>query len=674
LTAELGQAVVAAGLLATICAALWWTKLALDLQRGRGAPRRLVELAVTGTLAAFGAAVAAASAMEWALLTHDFSVRYVAENGSRDTPTFYTVVSLWAALGGSLILWLLILGAVTVAVTRRALRNLIALNAWAVAVLNIAGIFFFGLVLFTGHAFDTTSPVPTDGPGPNPLLQNHPLMAVHPPLLYLGYIALTVPFAYAVAALITGQTGPVWVAAVRCWTLTAWTALMMAIILGGWWSYEVLGWGGYWSWDPVENVAIVPWFVATALLHTTLVQSRKGTLRLWNISLALAAYLLVLVGTFLTRSEVIESVHSFTRSDVGPVLLAFIVTVLLISGSLLVWRSERLGNDQPLGGGLSRQTMFLLNNLLLVGLALTVLFGTVFPLLAEALAGARFSVGAPYFNRITVPLILAILVMMGVGPLMPWGRTDARTVVHRLAMPVAVAAATSGLLGLAGVRGLRPLAAFGAAAFVAAAIAAQYAGSVRIVCRRRRLNPFRAAALVLIRSRRFHGGMLVHLGVAVAATAIAASGSYTESSHRTLRVGQSIRVGPYTATLAAIETHEEPRRKQVLARMRLSRGRHVLGTYAPALSMYPNSAALVGTPAVRTTLRDDAYLTMQQVDDARRWAMIGLSVRPLVVWLWISAVVMVGGALIAGWPGRRPRSLRFQRIPAHEQCGGEIPA
>jgi cytochrome c-type biogenesis protein CcmF len=636
------------------------------------APRWLIELAVAASLAAFGTAVAATTAMEWALLTHDYSVRYVAENGSRETPTFYTVISLWAALAGSLILWLLILTAVTVVVTRAALRSLVPLHGWALAVLNIVGTFFFGLALFTGHGFDAVSPVPADGPGPNPLLQNHPLMAVHPPLLYVGYVTLTVPFSYAIAALITGRTGRTWVMAVRGWTLTGWSALTMAIILGGWWSYEVLGWGGYWSWDPVENAAVIPWFVATALLHTIAVQTRRDTLRVWNLFLALAAYLLVLVGTFLTRSEVIESVHSFTRSAVGPVLLGFILTVLLVSGFLLVWRSGRLGVDQPVGARLSRESMVLLNNLLLVGLALTVLFGTVFPLLAEAVTGVRLSVGAPYFNRMTGPLILATLVTMGVGPLVPWGRAEPRTVGRRLVMPATVAMATIAVLGLAGVHGLRPLTTFGASAFVAAAIAGQYGRSVGLVRRHQGLNAFRAAVLVLIRRRRFHGGMLVHLGVALAAVAVAASATYIQSSHRTLHVGQSMRVGPYTATLAAIDTHGDSGRTWVVARMRLSRGGHYIGVYAPALTSYPSSTQVIGTPSVRTTLREDAYLTMQGVDKAGNWAMIGMSVRPLVVWLWVSAVVMAAGALIAGWPAARPQRLRLPGAGTPELGGAEV--
>ena len=664
MTALVGRAALAAGLLATVIAATWWTQLALRLQRGGPAPTRLAELAPATTKAAFAAAAAAAGAMEWALLTHDFSIRYVAENGSRAVPTYYTAISLWAALAGSLLLWLLVLTGVTVAVTRSTRRQVTALHGWALAVLNTVGGFFFGLALFAGHAFDTVSPVPADGPGPNPLLQDHPLMGVHPPLLYLGYVTLTVPFAYAIAALITGQTGQLWVAAVRRWTLTGWAALTVAVIMGGWWSYAVLGWGGYWAWDPVENAAVMPWFVATALMHTMMVQARRATLRVWNLSLALGSYLLVLVGTFLTRSGVIASVHSFTQSAVGPVLLGFILVLLVVSGGLLVWRSDRLGVDEPLGARLSRESVFLFNNLLLVALAFTVLIGTVFPLLAEAVTGARLSVGAPYFDRITVPLILAVLVLMGIGPLVPWGRADLRTVGRRLTGPALVALAAGGLSGLAGVRGLRPLAVFTAAVFVVTALAVQYVGSVRLVHRRQQLRPHAAAGRVLARRRRFYGGMLVHLGVVLAAVAVAASSSSTHAAQATLHVGQTVTVGDYTATLVGIDRHRDARRMWVSARLRLSHDGRPVGVYTPALSVYPNSTAAIGTPSVRTTLRADAYLTLNQTDDARTWAVINLSVHPLVVWLWISAVVMAAGALVAGWPEpRRRRDVPTQRSP-----------
>jgi cytochrome c-type biogenesis protein CcmF len=670
-TADFGSGALLAGLVATIAAAVWWGQFAIRLQRGEPLSVRLEEMARVATRAAFAASVASVGAMEWALLTHDFAIRYVAENGGRAVPTYYTAISLWAALAGSLLLWLLLLTGVTVAVDRVARRSPSAMHGYAIAVLNTIGAFFFGLALFAGHTFATVSPVPVDGPGPNPLLQDHPLMGVHPPLLYLGYVAFTVPFAYAIAALVTGQTGQTWVTAVRGWTLTGWAALTVAIIMGGWWSYEVLGWGGYWAWDPVENAAVVPWFVATALLHTMLVQARRATLRVWNLSLALATYLLVLVGTFLTRSGVIQSVHSFTQSSIGPVLLGFILVCLVASGGLLVWRSDRLGSDSPLGLRLSRESVFLANNLVLAAVALTVLIGTVFPLLAEAITGQRLSVGAPYFDRITVPLILGILALMGVGPLVPWGQADIRTLARRLAVPASAALLTVAGLGFAGVRGLRPIITFSVATFVAVAIAGQYTGSVRLVISRQGLRPDKAAARVLTRRRRFYGGMLVHLGVTVAAVAVAASASYTTAAQRTLRLGESVKVSGYTATLVGIERRQDARKMWVVARLALRHGGDPAGVYAPALNFYPNSTQAIGTPSVHTTPATDAYLTVEQVDEAGRWAVINLSVHPLVLWLWISAVIMAAGAAVAGWPESRRRAAAVPGVlPAQPTYSG----
>ena len=665
MTALVGRGVLFAGLIAALAAGVWWAQLAARLHRRTAPPGGLVAMAPAATAAAFTAALATAATMEWALLTHDFSIRYVAENGSRALPTYYTVISLWAALAGSLLLWLVLLTAVTVAVARSVRARLSPLHAVAMSVLNTVVVFFFGLTLFAGHAFDTISPVPADGPGPNPLLQDHPLMGVHPPLLYLGYVTLTVPFAYAIAALVTGQTGAVWVAAVRRWTLTGWAALTVAIIMGGWWSYEVLGWGGYWAWDPVENAAVVPWFVATALLHTMLVQGRRATLRVWNLSLALATYLLVLVGTFLTRSGVIQSVHSFTQSSIGPVLLAFILVALLASGALLVWRSDRLGPDAPLGTELSRESVFLVNNLLLVALAFTVLIGTVFPLLAEAVTGQRLSVGAPYFDRITIPLLLALLVLMGIGPLVPWGRAAPGTVARRLIAPAAVALSTAGVLGLAGVRGLRPVVAFAAAAFAVTAIAAQYIGSLRQLRRRQQLSAPVAAVRVLTRRRRFYGGMLAHLGFALAAVAVTASAGFTHAAQRSLHAGDTVSVDGYTARLLSVDRHHDPRRMWVSARLALAHHGHPVGVYAPALSFYPTSTDAIGTPSVHTSATADAYLTLSQADQTGV-VVVTLSVHPLVIWLWVAAVVMAAGAAVAGWPERRRPASVPPREPQPE--------
>ncbi len=641
----LGTAALGVGLASALSAAGWWVLAA----RGGANQRRARQMTVGMLLAA----AAACGVLVWALVTHDFSVRYVAENGARAVPLYYTVISLWAALEGSLLLWLLVLGGYAVLVMRRTHPRAAALHPWAMAVLCGTAVFFFALALFAGNPFTPVSPVPADGPGPNPLLQDHPLMGVHPPMLYLGFVGLTVPFAYAVAALITGQTGRGWLLVTRRWTLAAWTFLTIGVVLGAWWSYEVLGWGGYWAWDPVENSSILPWFTATALVHSVMVQERRATLRVWNLALATATFLLVILGTFLTRSGVLASVHAFSQSAVGPILLAFLVFVFLAVGGLFVWRADRLGSENRLQVGLSRESVFLGNNVLLVGLAFTVLLGTVFPLFVEAVNGQRVSVGAPYFNRMAVPLALTMVLLMGVGPLVPWGTGDVRELGRRLALPAAVGLVTVGVLGVTGLDGIAALLTFGLAAFVLSTIAWQLAIGVRATRTATGLGRLRSLVVTVARRRRLYGGLIVHAGVVLAAVAIAASSTYVTVGERALAVGESFRVGSYTATLEGIEPQRTPRRMSITARVALRDGSTALGVHEPQLSFYPSMSQAIGTPSVETRLAEDAYLVLTSVDDARTSATIRLIVTPLVLWLWVAGGVMVVGAVVAGWPSRR---------------------
>ncbi|MPY99268.1 MAG: heme lyase CcmF/NrfE family subunit [Actinophytocola sp.] len=658
MTAQIGHTALLVGMLASAAGCYWWLVAARAQTQPAGRDQRLANRWGAGmTLLAVLAALVTVAALEWALLSHDFSIRYVAENGSRAVPTYYTVISLWAALEGSLLLWVLVLTGYTAAVLVFASRRGEQFHRWALAVLSALSTFFFGLALFAGNAFHRVAIVPADGPGPNPLLQDHPLMGVHPPLLYLGYVGMAVPFAYAVAALITGHTGGGWVALIRRWTLFAWTCLTIAIFLGAWWAYEVLGWGGYWSWDPVENVSIIPWFVATALVHSVMTQRRRVALRVWNLTLAMAVFLLVLVGTFITRSGVIESVHSFTQSAIGPALLAGIVVVFVGCGVLLLWRADRLGPDDGLGGGLSREAMFLGNNLLLVALALTVLLGTVFPLVAEAVDGTRISVGEPYFNQVAIPLALAVILLMGVGPLVPWGKAAPRALGRRLIGPALVGLTVIGALGLAGLSGITPLITFGLAAFVLSAIGVTVIEGVATVRRGRDVGWWVAARRFAVARRRFLGGMVVHSGVVLAAVAIAASSTYTEQQQRKLEVGETISVGTYGARLVSVDRHRDDRRMWVSARLDMSSDGRALGTEEPELSFYPgrNNRA-IGTPSVRTGSTADAYVVVSEADPAGRWAVVSLSVRPLMVWLWVASGVMAVGAVLAGWPTRRRRT------------------
>ncbi|HSH60494.1 MAG TPA: cytochrome c-type biogenesis CcmF C-terminal domain-containing protein, partial [Acidimicrobiales bacterium] len=509
MNAVLGQGAVLLGFVAALLGA-GTTLVGLGRRRASLVQlgRSFVWLVLTGAVVAF-------AVMERGLLTHDFSMAYVADNHSRATPTLYTVASLWGALEGSILLWALVLAGYLAAMVYR-FRNRSAdpLVGWAILTGLVVAAFFFALMLGPANPFrQVAGAVPADGPGPNPLLQNHPLMAFHPPMLYLGYVGFTVPFAFAVASLVTGRVGEGWLVETRRWALFAWGFLSVGIVLGAWWSYEVLGWGGYWAWDPVENASFLPWLTATAYLHSVVVQERRGMLRVWNLSLLVATFSLTILGTFLTRSGILDSVHSFTESPIGPAILGFFAVVVVVGVGLIGWRGDRLRSGGSIDSPVSREGFFLLNNLLFAAFAFIVLLGTVFPLVAEAVNGERISVGRPYFDRMTTPVALCLLFLMAVAPVLSWRKTSGELVRHRLQWPAGLAtAAVVGCVAL-GLRGLAPLVAFGLGAFAAGTAGHQLVLS----CRR---HGWRGLV------GRANGGMVVHLGVVVIAVAFAASSSY----------------------------------------------------------------------------------------------------------------------------------------------------
>jgi len=510
----------AAGLSALILAfagaLLGGGQLVVGLTRNRP---KLVRAGRAYTWVILAGALIATVAMQHALITHDFRLQYVADNDSTSTPILYRVTAMWSNLAGSILLWGLILAgwlaAMAIRFRRRALDPMVG---WATVVGFAVAAFFFGLMLFASNPFRATSgQIPTDGPGPDPLLQNHILVAFHPPLLYLGLVGFTIPFAFAMASLITGRVGEGWLLETRRWTLFSWGFLTIGVILGAWWSYEVLGWGGYWAWDPVENAAFLPWITATAYLHSVMVQERRGMLRVWNLALLVATFSLTILATFLTRSGVLESVHSFNNTGIGPALLAFFGVVVATSIGLLAWRGDRLRSPGSIASPVSREAAFLTNNLLFGAFALVVLLGTVFPLIAQAVNGSQITVGAPYFDRMTMPIVVCILFLMAVAPVLPWRRTTPGLLRTRLFWPAAVAVVTLVACVIGGVRGLNPLLAFGLGAFAGTSALRQLFLEVR----HRGPAGFTGPT---------GGGMVVHLGVVLIAVAFAASHSFAHSA------------------------------------------------------------------------------------------------------------------------------------------------
>jgi cytochrome c-type biogenesis protein CcmF len=632
----------------------------------RGLLKRDAQLLELGRRFVFGvlvAAVLAVVAMEWALLTNDFSLKYVAENHARATPLLYTVAGLWAALEGSILLWLLILGGYLAFAAHKFRRRASdPLVAWATLIGLCVALFFFALVLGPANPFKTLAITPADGRGPNPLLQNHPLMAFHPPMLYLGYVGFTVPFMFGMAALVTGRFGEGWLSDTRRATLVAWGFLSVGIILGAWWSYEVLGWGGYWAWDPVENASLLPWLTATAFIHSVIVQERRGMLRVWNLSLVIATFCLTILGTFLTRSGVINSVHAFTESDIGPWLLAFLGVTAAAGIALIAWRGDALRSAGKIDSPVSRESAFLANNLLFAGLAFVVLLGTVYPLLAEAIQGRSLSVGEPYFDRMTTPLGLALLFLMAVAPALPWRATSNEVLRRRILVPAWVGGITMLLAAALGAHGVTDVVAFGLAAFALAGIARQFvigARARRAAHRHAADSEGRARATVrMVRANpRLYGGLVVHTGIVLIAVALAASSTYSTKREVRLAPGASAVVAGYRVTYLGRSVTATDQKRVVKARVRIEHGDHDLGVYAPAVNIFPGATSAIGTPSVRTGLREDVYLTLVSAPsgNAAGRVTIGVAVNPMIVWLWIGGGVVALGTLIALIPGPRKR-------------------
>jgi cytochrome c-type biogenesis protein CcmF len=636
--ASLGVLALALG---TSAALLGVATLAIGLFRS---DERLLRVGRRYVFVVLAAAVGAVAVMEWALISHDFSIEYVAENNARATPLLYTISGLWAALEGSILLWGLILGGYLAAMAHKFRdRTTDPLVAWATLVGLAVALFFFALMLGPANPFRTLGTAPSDGAGPNPLLQNHPLMAIHPPMLYLGYVGFTVPFCFAIASLVTGRVGESWLADTRRASLIAWGFLSVGILLGAWWSYEVLGWGGYWAWDPVENASLLPWLTATAFIHSVIVQERRGMLRVWNLSLVIATFCLTILGTFLTRSGVLNSVHSFTQSAIGPALLVFLGVVAAIGIGLIAWRGDRLRSVGRIDSPVSRESAFLANNLLFAGLAFVVLLGTVYPLLAEALQGRELSVGEPYFDRMTTPLGLALLFLMAVAPALPWRATTGQVLRDRLLVPAWAGGLTMVVAVAIGARELAQVLTFGLAAFALAGIVRQFwLGS-------RAHGPWRAVR----GNPRLYGGLIVHTGIVIIAVAIASSSAYTTRREVRLERGESANVAGYTVTYVGSRVERSDQKNTFVARVRIERGGDDLGVYAPAISTFPGAPQGIGTPSVRTGLREDVYLTLISSPNRQGRVTIGVAVNPMMLWLWLGGGVLALGTIVALTPKRR---------------------
>lgn len=591
--------------------------------------------------------------MEYALLKHDFSVSYVAQVGSLTVPTWVTIVSLWSSLEGSILFWGFVLGAYILVATFLTRGQYAEYQPDAIGVWLTCAAFFSFLIAAPANPFVTIPNPPLDGPGPNPLLQNHVLMAVHPPFLYLGYVGMTIPFGFACAALIKGRLGHGVLKPLRESLMLPWIFLSISIMLGGWWAYEVLGWGGYWAWDPVENASLLPWLTATAALHSIMVVERRGILKGWTVTLVQGSFLLVLLGTFMTRSGVFNSVHSFTQSAIGPTILAFLAVALLFSIALLAFRIDKLEVEGRIEGAASREAMFLVNNLLFVLLTFTVLIGTVFPLVVEAVKGKQMSVGRPYFDSMVVPVGAALLFVLGVGPALPWGRATKEQLKRALIPPIITAVVFAIVGYIANIRAPWTLItlAFGG-----------YAAHVTLkemflpMFQRMKRGDSVAGAFVegqLRRGRRRFASYIVHAAVVVAFIAIAVSSSNRQTYELHFTKGQTQQAGGFDLTFVGVEERQEPHRASTVAKFAIARNGKQVAQLEPRMNQYERMREPIGSPDVYTTAAGDLYVSISNIDPVAETASVTVFASPLIVWIWISVIVMGLGGLMGLIPARR---------------------
>lgn len=630
----------------------------------RGGREETVRSAEGGMKAAALALSVAALALVVLLLRKDFRVEYVAQYTSRDLSTFYTIGAFWAGQAGSLLLWawsLSLVGVVVIVANRARNRDLMP---WVTVTLGVVLAFFTALVAFYANPFRTLPVPPPDGQGLNPLLQNYGQW-VHPIALYLGFVGFTVPFAFAVAALVTGKLGDRWIRSARRITLWAWVLLTAGILFGARWAYVELGWGGYWAWDPVENASLLPWLVGTAYLHSVVMQEKRGMLRVWNVALAVAAFALSLFGTFLTRSGIVSSVHAFAESSIGIPLIAFTVTVVAVGTGLIVWRLPDLRSPNRITAVVSRESSFVLTNLLFVAMTLVVLWGTVYPIVSEAIRGVELSVGQPFFNTLMAPLAIVTVALLGTCPLLAWRRASGQHLRRNLTVPIATGAVVFLGLGLAN-RG-RHLGIVGILALGAFALATATSELARGLQARHRHHgePWGRALLNLFAfTPRRYGGPVIHAGVVIMLAAIAVNVGLKVERQAQLAMGDSVTVNGTHVTFSDLTFEQTPSKFALIGHFRITGpDGEPLGTIRSEQAEYTGQQRVTEV-GMRSTLAADLYVVMNEVDPERRVATVLVFHEPAVFWIWTGMVVIVLGGVLAAWPWRTDRPTPELELPS----------
>lgn len=659
---------------------------ALALLSGpRGKPAWL-NLAHSAALLTWPALTLAAICLVSLLVTDHYEIGYVANVTSRAMPLYLKVTAWWGGQAGSLLFWSWLMTTFAAAALLRRWEQDRDLLPVVIAVMMVTVGFFVALIVFFENPFAAIWITPagetieamlqpagafafaaSDGRGLNPLLR-HPGMIIHPPMLYTGFVSFVVPYAFAIAALVARRNDDAWIRTTRRWTLIGWLFLSLGLILGGRWAYDVLGWGGYWGWDPVENAAFLPWLTGTAFLHSVMIQEKRGMLKKWNMILIILTYALVIFGTFLTRSGVLSSVHAFAQSAIGPSFFIFIGLTFIVSLALLFREWDHLSAENQLTDILSRESAFLLNNVLFLGIAATVFWGTVFPMISELVTGQKISVGPPYYNQVTGPQFLVLVALMGIGPLLSWRSMSLRRLGLLLRVPGAVAAVVVIALAIAGMRDPIALVAFAAATLSAAATLAEFARGVRGRMQANAEPVWTALLTLAARNRRRYGGYVIHLGVLVMTAGIIASNLFQQETQGQLAPGEQLTVGRYVMVYSDLQQFTTDDDREVTrATVGVYRDGQLIDTLHPRVDFFVSSEQSMTIPGVRSAFEDDFYVLLTAWDGAGTGAAtFKVYVNPLVNWVWAGGLIFILGTLIAAWPdAREPRRVTLPaRAPA----------
>ncbi len=614
--------------------------------------------AVNSTILVFCFAFVALSCLAYIFVQSDFSNQYVWQHSNRDMSAIYKITAIWGGMDGSMLLWavLLTLSGMLVAVRANSYGRI--LIPWALSAVNLSSCFFLSVTVFLTNPFRYVKAefIPPDGNGLNPLLQN-PFMAIHPPTLYTGFTVLSVPFAFCFAALLSGTYSSEWIKLTRRWTLIGWSFLTAGIVLGGHWAYIELGWGGFWAWDPVENASFFPWLTATAFLHSVMVQERKNMLKMWNVWLVTLTYALTVFGTFLTRSGVVQSVHAFASSEIGPVFLDYLGGLLLVTALLCYIRRAQLRPERSIESFFSREAMFLINNLIFLSICFATIWGVLFPVLSEKITGTKQAVGIPFFNTVNIPLFMLMLLLMGVGPLIAWRKATLSSMVRMFAAPFVIALMLAILLVWVGVVSFYPVLSYALCAFVTMTILGEIHRGMKVQ---------RAAAsgdtrslpgdfLTLFRRHRVrYGSHLVHFGVVIVTIAITASMAHKREEDFTLSRGQSYQIGRFNITLKDFKPIDNKNYQGLKAETvltSLSDGKE-LAALNPEMRFYKRNKESTTEVALRMGLREDVYLVLAGLDDSETRAAFRVFINPLQVWLWFGAMIMLAGTVVVIIPSK----------------------